>query len=198
MPIKKKKQSRMSLIGRIIKTPKGRLLATILIFAVIGGGILVYKSFAATPSRTWSYSLASGNLYGNGMAGCTNKKITDAQFKVDVLMLVCPTNYYSTSAYTDGAWLPASYGGKKFRFCAYVKGKAPELNIWTTLKPNYQKSNDIIRSISNFSSNGYGYFCTSTLTMPKVYTNFEGRVEARSNSSTAAWVNVGGIVLEML
>lgn len=48
MPVQKKKQSRFARLGAKLKTPKGRLVATFLVFAVIGGGIFVYRSFAAS------------------------------------------------------------------------------------------------------------------------------------------------------
>ncbi len=46
---KKKTTSRQSLLAKLkLNTFKGRMIATILAFALVGGGIMVYRSFAAT------------------------------------------------------------------------------------------------------------------------------------------------------
>lgn len=46
MPAQKKKQSLLSKIN--FKSPKTRIILTVALFAVVGGGVMVFKSFAST------------------------------------------------------------------------------------------------------------------------------------------------------
>ncbi len=70
MPAAKKStntKQKQSLISKLkLNTLKGRILATVLVFAVIGGGLAVYKSFAYAPNngqkQTFSYTVAAGTL----------------------------------------------------------------------------------------------------------------------------------------
>lgn len=51
MPYQKKKISKLTKIKAALQQPKGRLIATFLIFAIIGGGVFVYQSFADSGLR---------------------------------------------------------------------------------------------------------------------------------------------------
>ena len=70
MPVAKKttannktnKTKKVSLIQKLkLNTLKGKMLATVLIFALIGGGVMVYKSFAATSTfSVWCSPMPQG------------------------------------------------------------------------------------------------------------------------------------------
>ncbi len=61
MPTAKKKQSIFSKIN--LKSPKTRGIIILLAFAVIGGGVMVFRSFAAT-TQSFGYDPSQGTLKG--------------------------------------------------------------------------------------------------------------------------------------
>lgn len=214
MPIQKKNKSRLSNLRSMLKTPRGRLITTFIAFAVVGGGIFVFKSFAAPLAGPWPYNLTIGNFESNGstrMAACNSNPVYDSQFKTNVFSLYCPvyvkspvsnSSGYTVSAQTTGASLPASFGGKDYRFCAYIKGQAPLVTVRITAYPagkDYPSATTYRSNpINNFNSASYGYFCSAKFTMSYINTDFRGIVEAKSSTTSIAWVNVGGMVLEQL
>lgn len=190
MPIKKKKQSRFARLGARLKTPKGRLVATVLVFAVVGGGIFVYKSFAATAA--WGYQVSYGNLYGSASIDCSQSTSYDSQFKTNVLSLFCKQNAIGpngASARTRGSWLPKSYVGSQLRFCAYIKGTGQNIEVRSTVPGQGMKIGFYI-----VNSSSYGYYCSPYATL-KAEGGLDGEVLIRP-SSKVNWINVGGIVLE--
>ena len=70
---KKKKQSLLSRLGKLSEAKK--LLVFLLVFVVIGGGYMAYRSFAATPNgcEVSAYSdYYSTGEYGEGYSRCKN------------------------------------------------------------------------------------------------------------------------------
>lgn len=193
MPIQKKKQSWLARLGARIRTPKGRLIATVLVFAAIGGGILVYRSFAAR--HVWGYTIAQGNLqippYNN--SGCKSSKTYDSQFNANVFVLYCDKSVTGATARASmvGAYLPAGYQNISYRVCAYLKGKGEVIvagNPWDGGTPNY-------RSLNVINSTNYGYYCSPPFTKKKVG-DLTGYVE--TNPNVQNFISVGGMTLEML
>ncbi|MEI6480704.1 MAG: hypothetical protein WCO19_00175 [Candidatus Saccharibacteria bacterium] len=203
MPIQKKKQSLFSKLGAKLRTPKGRLIATILIFGAIGGGILVYRSFAATPpSQTWNYTIDAGNVeYGspgtiNGPV-CPVSTFSEPQkSNMKVANLTCAANTASLPAksvqvaFTKGTYLPASYTNSNIRICAYIKGIAANgsVNVAIFTASGYQNS------LWNLYRGDYGYYCSPYVRLTKA-SYISGHVELYSSANPAN-IAVGTIVLE--
>lgn len=107
MPLQKKKQSRLAKLGAKLKTPKGRIIATVLVFAVVGGGFMVYKSFAATGSYIWNK--------GSGLV-CASQYCTESDDKSS-LMIWASAGGVETKGFiktTSTAWLEP---GAKYHLC---------------------------------------------------------------------------------
>lgn len=82
MPLAKK-QSRFSKIN--FKSPKTRIILTVAIFAVVGGGIMVFKSFASTMIGTVNADqITSYNNKSTKIADNYNGKTTANVWKVSV------------------------------------------------------------------------------------------------------------------
>lgn len=77
MPSKKKKQSFFSKI--IPTTPKAKAVAVVAVFALIGGGIMVYSSFAATPN----YTSGKYTWNGTGTKRYSQKIVGDGSICID-------------------------------------------------------------------------------------------------------------------
>ena len=203
MPIQKKKQSLFSKLGAKLRTPKGRLVATILIFGAIGGGILVYRSFAATPpSQTWNYTLGAGNvsLGSTGIINgpsCAAPTFSEPQkSNMKVANLTCAANTASlpaksnTIAFIKGAYLPASYINSNIRICAYIKGIAANGSVNVPIFTASGNQN----SVWNLSRGDYGYYCSPYVRLTKA-SNISGGVQLFSSANPAN-IAVGTIVLE--
>lgn len=202
MPIQKKKQSRLSSLGAKLKTPKGRLVATFLVFAVIGGGIFVYKSFAATIA--WPYDTANKNLTVASKGTCKQSTVWDASFKQDVFVIGCNNNsgspaYNNASVRTSGAYLPAGYNGK-YRICAWVKGVGHVQFLITAVNQN-TSYDSYYRDGSNsvFNNSTFQYLCpTQDSAWLPVYkaTAIEGSAAVYPGTGINNLVTVGRVVLE--
>ncbi|MEI6480705.1 MAG: hypothetical protein WCO19_00180 [Candidatus Saccharibacteria bacterium] len=201
MPIKKKKQSLFSKLGAKLRTPKGRLVATFLIFGAIGGGVLVYKSFAATPpSQTWNYTLGAGNaeLQLYPASKCTSNKVADPK-KNNMLVanISCPANDPGLSVVrTIGAYLPASYIGSNIRACAYIQGLIGHAVIQFQVMDQGTLGDSFRYSyVDKVNSSTYGYYCTP-YTYLKVASRIQLSVNVGGYGGRPSFLNVGTIVLE--
>ena len=173
MPIQKKKQSRLSILGQKLKTPKGRLVATMLTFAIIGGGIFVYRSFAATPFvANWAYGkeFYPINLAQNNPCATKDNEDRDAfGNRIQITTLSCPTVTHSTASST-AAYLWAKNANvvadrnavntinKPYRTCVDARGTG-RIKVSISIGADKRESQFDIKSPS------YGNFwCSSTLT----------------------------------
>lgn len=193
MPTQKKKQSRFARLGAKLRTPKGRLAATVLVFAAIGGGIFVYKSFAATAS--WSYTVGNGLLVQTGAAGagCGQRHVWDPQINSYAYQMNCNKGGGTVGAKTYGATLSGSpWLNSNYRFCAYVKGVGQFAISARDITGNglMTTSSPAVNNTSNYS-----YVCTAWY-RKTVSGWMEGRVNVSGNLGGGAFINVGAIVIE--
>lgn len=202
----KKRQS----ISSILKSRKVQLLFVVLTFAALGGGYFTYKSFAA--STTWTYNRPNGTLTTSIEGNSCKKASYDEpqKNKMPVWSLTCPgtpslgdlSGYNGAAeARTLGAFLAA--GTAKYRFCAYVKGVAPDVMIQVLNTPT-QSSNITPASASNltikkFNSSAYQYICGANFTVIKSG-GIQGSVRIGLDPITksTSWINVSSIILEKL
>lgn len=191
MPIQKKKQSRFTKLGARLKTPKGRLVATVLMFAVIGGGIFVYKSFAATGATfTWNYTINSGTAEtrADGL-NCKGYNPQEAQKNnMKIHEFICARGGNGV-AQILGSYLPANYANRNYRICAYVKGSGK-----FTTQIYYKDIPGTIKGTSyNINTGSYGYYCSPYSLLTKA-SRVDGVVLV---GYAGANIRVGTINLEM-
>lgn len=131
MPAKKKKQSLISRLN--LKSPKGRLIVTLIAFAAIGGGVMVYKSFAYAFSNTWIYNFSSNTLEHTQVTNsiCQASAVEDpSKNNTKVGMITCNGHGAGGVIRAKGAYLDTSWtAGKKYLVCATVKGSADFMSI---------------------------------------------------------------------
>ena len=118
----KQKKSVLNKLGGLSK--RSKFIVVVLIFAVLGGGYLTYKSFAATAGPA-PIVTTNANFYLWNDTGCTSNKVNDASKNNALVMnIYCPPgkffaiwnpalNYNTTFA----IWPQGTY-----KNCATVKG----------------------------------------------------------------------------
>ena len=193
MPFQIKKQSIFSKLGAGLRTPKGRLVATVLVFGAIGGGILVYKSFAATPpSYQWNYTVDAGNVGTSSTGGtCTYRNLPEpAKNRMNVVNQVCSSNIWGdfVATYIKGSYLPTNYTKRNYRICAYVKGVSTKFEVGIGVSGKWSRVNHKI-----YDGN-YGYYCSNYIYLTAA-SSISG--EVYSNGASPSNITVGTIVLEM-
>ena len=116
----KQKKSVLNKLGGLSK--RSKFIVVVLIFAVLGGGYLTYKSFAATAGPSSSISVGA-NLRFSGDTGCTSNKVNDpGKNNLTVMQIYCPpkkawsvnSNYTTNSVVT---WPQGTY-----KNCVVAKG----------------------------------------------------------------------------
>lgn len=192
MPAKKKKHSLLVRLGQKLKTPKGRLIAIMLVFAVIGGGIFVYKSFAATAS--WTYTLDNGYMVANGSSGgCKTVKVRDPSFyNSTVANMTCSSTGSSTIS-TRGA---AGADNQTYRVCAWAKGVG---RLWFHLyTPDTTDRTQQVYSVKTVSSlDRYTYYCSDWTTVRGYYGGqVVGLTTHVSVGDKGTFLNVGALVID--
>lgn len=113
MPTKKKKQSILSKLN--LSSPKNRIALTVAIFAVVGGGIMVYQSFATTIIASVN---ADQMVKITGASYPASKKLsTDVNGKANVSVWQVPQGGYMKPAVNMS--VPANLN---YQVCYNVKG----------------------------------------------------------------------------
>jgi len=166
-PVKKRSKSKTPTKPKFLMGgSRRRFVVIILIIAIIGGGLAVYKSFAATPS--WTYNVASNNMIGTSGASnspCKATKVTDAAKNSNtVINLTCGGNGAPATASAVGASIAPTMIGQPFRLCAMMSGSG---NINLNLSIPGTLSQQSVSTAATVSG-GYAYTCTAkTLTAQK-------------------------------
>ncbi len=130
MPAAKKKQSIFSKIN--LKSPKTRGIILLVAFAIIGGGVMVFRSFAA--ATIW-YSPATTLASATGNSACSATTIDDIDAaskngaNAKAVAQSCRTDFVSGSVVGVATWTPTLYGSSDpavtanfYRTCASIKG----------------------------------------------------------------------------
>lgn len=159
MPAAKKStnsKQKQSLISKLkLNTLKGRILTTVLVFAVIGGGFAVYKSFAATPYRSFVYDVARGTMIKGG-AGATYYSESSKSNKT-VVKLTKKNDYVKIFDNTYGITIPTN---QIFDFCITAKPELKETYaiLYNDTTDNYPIVAGTWNAVESFSS-GYVKSC---------------------------------------
>ena len=117
------KKSVLNKLGGLSK--RSKFIVVVLIFAVLGGGYLTYKSFAATPGPKPIISNATALVYGTDTSrGCKSNISTDpAKNNKLVVNIYCPKGggYTAQNDPTKYSWGPTWPPGYR-KICAMMKG----------------------------------------------------------------------------
>lgn len=187
MPTAKKKNK--SFLSKInFKSPKTRGLLIILLFAVIGGGVMVFRSFAATNViESWSYNASNNLLAPSAVGGCSAQKVTEtSKSGAAVYNLACSNNNVSGMTFAAVSTIGAA-GAKDnyYRACAMIKGGGKALVILEGSKS----------SSSGFDAypvgNGYTYYCDGTVKLSATQA-----LTAKVQIDKGSLVNVSFITIE--
>ncbi len=155
-----------SLLSKLqLNTFKGRMIAIVTVFALLGGGIMVYKSFAYSFSNQWTYNLVSNNLKLEANSSiCTARDVVDpSKNSQRVASLSCNGGYGGAAgATTVGAYLDVTQSsGKNYVLCATVKGTAKEF-ILESNNQSFAFGN--AKSVSNLNYSSYTEICSDKAT----------------------------------
>lgn len=178
-----------------INSPKGRFIAFMLAFAAIGGGLLVYKSFAALP--TWTFSVANKNIIASSKPddqSCKATVATDTGSKnpLQVVNLACTTTSTGyAQASIPGFNIDSTNAGKPYRLCADVKGNGTaELMFVGGSLPTSQTVTQAVAP----NPNTYTKICT-----PVIWVNQTEIVQGSVKTSTkSTFMNVSSFTLEQM
>ena len=200
MPSKKIKKK--NLLSRInFRSRKIQLLTTVLVFAVIGGGILIYKSFAA--SATWSYSIANGASVVTGSTTCSNQTVYNDSTKnnTPVWAITQKNNCGGGQPWVQTGGPNAPYIGPTivnnwYRFCAWVRGGTANVPFTIRFDAYPSVTNSAYSSVAYnaLSTTAYNYYCSGWLYINSP-TAPRGEVIMTMNSTKRAWY-VSTLVLE--
>lgn len=200
MPVQKKKQSIISKLGSKLKTPKGRLVATLLIFAVIGGGIFVYRSFAAT-FYAWPYGRGfyPYSTNSSNRTVCPINEVNDKDSfgnTIPVISLACSTSnsqVYYAHVVSEGAAVVAdsnAINGKShnYRACVDFKGTG-------SVTVRFEAGDATTSTNTYFTNHQYGnLFCTTRSPFVSSARPMTARVHISSVTNT--WINVRNVQLQ--
>lgn len=146
MPTKKKKQSLLTKLN--LSSPKNRIILTVALFAVVGGGITVYKSFAASIIGTANADQIVG--YSGGSKYPTKIIKDDVGGKANVNVWQVPIA--SSAKPKTAIRIPAN---TKYQVCYNVKGVG-EFSAF---------GHEIIASSISY----YKYYCTRSFSDTKAF-----------------------------
>jgi hypothetical protein len=175
---------------------KTRMFIIILSFAIIGGGVLVYRSFAATPS--WTYNIANKNLIGsNGTTGssCKATNVVDASKNNNTVIKLTCTNTETAQAASKativGASITSTMLNKYYHLCTYIKGTG-NIGMWLTMPGLVTNSQTV--TTTSAKSEQYNKSCSEAIVATKVGP-VVGYVTARYAGTN---VNVSSVIFEEL
>ena len=190
----KKKQSSGLLAKLNLNNPKNRIIATVVVFAIVGGGIFVFKSFAATAS--WVYNRSNNNLgavdQGPG-APCRATVATDSGGKnpISVVNLACSRDGQAAIATTQGSYLSGTLIKKSYRICVTAKVAG---QITATLSGQAVTGTSSTQATFTPGSGSYTYNCTLAVIPWR-----DGPVVGTASATKAGtFINVSAITLEQL
>lgn len=205
MPVTKNtKTSKSGLLSRInLSTPKGRLIVTVLAFAIVGGGIVVYRSFAAV--ATWTYTAGTNTVIAGEVPTASPCKVTridigDAKNPNAAFNLKCNAPGVADAATNNAAYIlpkatpvDATMISKNFELCATARGKGDlRLNIiFANSKSGAHTSTNRTTSVN---SSSFTTYCSYSLN--PYYTNTDTFLQGRVSSGTSGGsVDVSNIII---
>lgn len=186
MPAQKKKQSRFSKMSSLLNTTTGRLVATILVFAVVGGGIFVFKSFAATSS--WTYTIDTGTMEASSTntAKCKVSKVRDPSFYNSTIANMSCSSDGEATAYARNV---VGAANRSYQACAWVKGSG---KIVVSL--NGLATTGVVNKLYDVSSSGYKKYCSGFKLLNNMNQSMNAVVYVGKKGT---FVNIGAIIVEL-
>ena len=185
MPTKKKQNK--SLLKKLnFHSRKTQSLTTVLVFALLGGGLLIYRGFAATVATYFNYT--NRNLSYSATGGCKVLPFQDTSGKAGVWVI--NTNCVGAKAgsaatfSTVGGNVSAAQVGHSYQICAWLKGVGTvSLSLGQTGRgggaPGYPVN------FPNYSS-----YCISGLTATST-----GAIGGSATVSPGSYLNVSSLEL---
>ncbi len=160
------KKPKKSLVDRVnFRSRKTQFFLTALIFAVVGGGWLVYKSFAAT-QNAFTYVVHNGGLTNAVIAkGCKTAKPYDSAWKFNVVSLYCPKTGSFVGGSGADAVMKTAYlvDNREWRACAWVKGKATQVEVRLAIYSRGSSVGEVDPAAFKLNNtNSYEYHCTGS------------------------------------
>jgi len=171
------KKSVLNKLGGLSK--RSKFIVVVLIFAVLGGGYLTYKSFAATAAPAPITTLGA-NLRFSGDTGCTSNIATDAsKNNAKVMNIYCPPNksYDVNTAYTTTSvrWPQGTY-----KNCVMAKG----VGKISVAQGGNSDFDGYGAKVYNINSPDYKEYCSYAITIGSA-----GQVFGKFDSGDIAGVN---------
>ena len=161
----KQKKSVLNKLGGLSK--RSKFIVVVLIFAVLGGGYLTYKSFAATAGPSPVRTEAANLRLFDWQNGCTKNLVNDtAKNNAIVMNVYCPAGkglYQVAYAHTTAqvTWPQGTY-----KTCAMVKGVGKfAINSATINGPTGERK-------YNINSPDYKEYCSYAATIGTAGRNF--------------------------
>ncbi len=96
----KQKKSVLNKLGGLSK--RSKFIVVVLIFAVLGGGYLTYKSFAATVGPASILTRGANLRFYDWQNGCTSNKVNDGSKNAVVMNVSCPPSRFWSAGSSSG------------------------------------------------------------------------------------------------
>lgn len=187
-----------------LRNRKVQMFISVFVIAVVGGGYLVIKSFAAS----WTYTRAGGNLVANQNYDINPCKVSPynepAKNNAPVWSMACPTSPTATAwsqlVSIVGAQLPAGWGGQ-YQVCARIKGGGT-FKVGGNVLSSYDSSGKYPDKEAKYEINNQNYvdYCSPRFPIYNANTTnyFSGFVRmdsATKYSKGGGWINISQITL---
>lgn len=202
MPAPKKTNKSNALKKLDLNTPKGRLIVSVLAFAIIGGGIIVYKSFAAV--ATWTYT-AAANTIAIGetptASPCKTTKIElgDQKNPNPGFNLKCSAPGVADASTPNAAFImpkatpvdATMVTGKTYEVCATARGKG-DARISIIFADAKGVALTSATRTANINSPSFTTYCSYSIFPYYTNTNLLGRV---STGTAGGSIDVSNIIV---
>ena len=156
----KQKKSVLNKLGGLSK--RSKFIVVVLIFAVLGGGYLTYKSFAATAAPA-SIRQEAAYLRFSGGKGCNKKLVPEpAKNNQVVMQIYCPPGGYFTVS-SNGSLIPSvKWPRGSYKNCIVAKGVG-KFNVGQFFYQGERQT--LAEGIYNINSPDYKTYCSNAVTI---------------------------------
>jgi hypothetical protein len=174
----KQKKSVLNKLGGLSK--RSKFIVVVLIFAVLGGGYLTYKSFAATAAVAPIQTLAEKMLFNGYSNGCTSNKVTDASKNNALVMnIYCPPNK-AWDIYTSSGTMTVRWPRGTYKNCVMAKG----VGKFSITQDGNSDNEGQGAKYYNINSPDYKEYCSNAVTIGSA-----GQVFSKNDSGRLTWSN---------
>ncbi len=192
-------KQKQSILKRFsLKTKKSKYIAVVAVVAIVGS-VFTFRSFASTPSQTWTYTRAGNNMKATAGGACKQSDYNDpAKNKMLVASLTWPGDKRGgyANAFSVGSYLPAGYTGH-YRACATVKGSGfftVSLSAGTKFRIAVYPAT-LLPTKARINSQSYVEYCTNYVPV-SAPTVIESTFDISNTSGETTWLNVAQVKLD--